>query len=178
VRHALHFHFLFLFLAIVGLTACSSSSSDGGSSGTDQGGVPCTITLSGAITKTLSCNSSAGFTTSDNLGSLNLTTIGVAPGAGSAEATFTFTVKGDLQTTTYTWQNSTVQQAAVVEDNGSSTWKSDMAAQIGSSTLTLTGLTLGGTSAEGKLYEPHGSVTATLVGQSGTAGQVTFSASF
>jgi hypothetical protein len=162
---------------VLGLTACSSSNSSS-SSGSSSGGEtePCSISLTGAVTKTISCNSTAAYTVADDLGSLNITTIGVAPGASDAEVTFSFTVKGDLATKTYDWASSTLQQGSVVESNG--TWASDSKKSIGTSTVKLTGLTLGGTRSSDKLYEPHGTVTATLVGQSGTTGEVTLNATF
>jgi hypothetical protein len=155
-----------------------TAGADGGDGGDpDSGGsVPCTVTLAGAVTKTIACTTSAAFDSQGNTSGVGITSPAIADGV--PEATFAIEVAGELAATTYTWATSTTQGGTVYEGSAA-TWAVNSGNAQGSSAITVSSANVIFTSADGKLYAAHGTVTATLIDQSGTgAADVTMTITF
>lgn len=132
--------------------------------------VPCVITLSGAVSKTLPCRVEFVYSVAD--GSTNLiivsntqiTTVTTLP-----EAQFIAQLPNDVPPGIYTEG----KQAAYVYESLTQAWLRDSEDGIGTSSVTLASLTIEFTSAQGTSYIAHGTVTAMLEAQGDVGGTVT-----
>jgi len=137
--------------------------------------VPCVITLSGAISKTLSCTTEFAYASANGTTGLHIvsdsqtTTVAALP-----EAQFIAQLSGALQPGTYT----TGEQAASVIESMTNAWVSDTQNGSGSSSITFTSIDVESTSAQGTIYLVHGTVTATLTAQGTASGTVVMTITF
>jgi hypothetical protein len=150
--------------------APDGSTSDADSGNPDGGGSgPCTVTLSGDVTKTLSCTLNAVYDVSSG-------NAGVSLSVGS-EVTMAFTATGELTAGTYGWAES-VDQGGVVFEGGASAWTVNKTDAIGSSQFVISSVATTFQGASGKVYAVHGTVTASLNAANDAGAGVTLSATF
>lgn len=184
---------LTLLALVVGALSCGPSGTDvdGGSDGDGGGGggadarAPdaalaggCTLTLTGAVTGTIPCAASALKTLTDDF---TLTgAISTQASGNVAMAAFTLSVPGEIAVRDYAAADLKSGAATLTTvDNKTYAAASGMGAAQGTiGQLRVTGLDpqAGGDTAT-KVWIPHGSFTATLVGTT-AVGMVTLSASF
>jgi FecR-like protein len=141
--------------------------------------VTCTIVLSGAVSKTLPCTVQMGYSAANSQTGIRITSTSNTSliSGGVPEVLFVFTFNGDAQTGTYEWANS--QQAASIFENQTDAWIADSQNAIGSSSITFTSLaSAAAPGATDKIYDAHGSVTSTLIGQATATGTVQMTITF
>lgn len=145
------------------------STSGGGSTGSSGGG--CTITASGAVSKTVSCTASAGYSGSDDKSSVAINAMGT-------EFVIALSADGELSAQTYDGSNGEVT-ANVIENGGQTTWIASTTDGEGSASVVITSVTTTAQSGGDSVYAVHGSATATLVPAGAGGGQnVTLDVSF
>jgi hypothetical protein len=141
----------------------TSSNNDAGMTANDGGPtVGCMVTLTGGVSKMLSCSVSAGY---DGMKSALVITTANGP-TGAPEFGFEADVAGQLASGMYTWSNSTKQAGEVLEMLPAA-WECDSSAMKGSSSVTLSSVSTMTTNGQQVVYTAHGSVTATYVSLSG-----------
>jgi hypothetical protein len=141
----------------------TSSNNDGGTANNDGGPTPgCMVTMTGGVSKTLSCSASAGY---DGMKSALVITTANGP-TGAPEFGFETDVAGQLATGMYTWANSTKQAGEVLEMLPHA-WSLDSSTGKGSSSVTLSSVSTMTTNGQQVVYAAHGSVTASYASLSG-----------
>ncbi len=162
-----------LSVAVV-LASCSSAS-------TNSSGTGCSFTLSGALTGTPGCTPLGTFWTSDD----NKTAFGFTPNFSSDPAVLvTIAVAGEATATTYHETDAGAVAGISVSSSGGSQWAMQTAdggtPASGSYTLTFSSVSTITSDAGTKVYQVHGTLTATLpaVAGSGATGTVTLKATF
>lgn len=150
--------------------SATSSGSNMATSGTGMGG--CTVTLTGAVAKTLSCTATAAYSASNDDASV---AINFAGGEGAAA----LNVDGMMTAQNYTWANSHQQGGSVLENNGSQIWGWDSMNMTGSSSVTISSVTVGSTAPNGdEVLTAHGSFTAVAKPLAGGTGDVNIAVTF
>ncbi len=168
-------------LPVAGLLACLAASLAAGCGGKTttltgpEGNVPCTVTLTGAVSKVIS-----GCTAAASLNSGQFA-IGIsAPAAADNIPEFAFSAKsnGTPTTGTYMWGN-TLGQNGEVYEGASQVFLSSETGSLGVSQYDFTTLAPFATSGTATVYTVHGTLTATLdCTTSGCSGTVTATVSF
>jgi len=132
------------------------------------------ITLTGAVQKTIPCTVSAGYDSST--GQSGVPILSTTSVMGAPEASVAFKAPTDLMVQTYDWSMST--QGGAVYEGGANAWLFNSQSAKGSSTVTFTSLTVTMMNGTMKIYNAHGSVTATLVPAQGAGAGVNMSVTF
>jgi hypothetical protein len=135
--------------------------------GTSPG--PCSITLSGGVTKTLTCTVNAVWSATDNQSGISV--------ANGSEVSMAFTATGELEAGTYGWAES-LDQGGIVFENGTDAWSVNKADALGASEFVITSVSTSVVADAGKGYAVHGTVNATLVAPNDASAPVTLSATF
>ena len=138
----------------------------------DAGGKgACTATLSGAITKTLSCTANGAYSAQDNKSGVSITV--------GQELNLAFTLDGELTTGTFGWAQ-TADQGGTIIENLTNVWLVSKTDAVGASEFVLTSAPVAFSTANGKTYDVRGAATATFKAQNdaGGGGDVTLSVTF
>jgi hypothetical protein len=158
--------------------ALASCSSDGTNT---SGGTGCSFTLSGALTGTPACTPLGTFWTSDD----NKTAFGFTPNfSGDPAILVTIATAGQAATGTYHETDVGAVAAISVSSTNGNQWAMQTAdggtPASGSYTLTFSSVSTVTSDAATKVYQVHGTLTATLPAVAGTSatGTVTLRATF
>jgi hypothetical protein len=159
----------------------------GACGGTDIPGLPgsnsCTVTISGAITASATCELALGYSAASNKAAFGLSVTGL-PATISAAAIAVDLATGDVASGNYTQAN-TLDSGVAVTTPSAQVWmetKNKSNSDQGSFTLNIssTGSAVTGSNGDKAYLNGHGSLTATLPGlaSANTSGTVTLSATF
>jgi hypothetical protein len=167
---------VFLILALLSL-GCSGSS-DSTSKRDESAGGPCTITLSGSVTGTVSCTVAVFYDGQKDLTAFGLTVQQSEPGAGADVR-----IAGHAKTGTFTDCVECTIFAFAKAGNPPPTWTMRLTpTKQGSFSVTIDSLGTGSNGPNGGVAypDPHGTATAVLpaLQETGATGTVNLSAKF